>query len=97
MLQLDSNRFQNSTSNPFGTDFIAPSSFRFETEKDVEGAIVLESDVGLQVPTSFAYPREHMDITKAHLRFRPWAESGGAQYVGWYEEKPGYRNMLAIY
>jgi LruC domain-containing protein len=51
----------------------------------------------MEVPSSFQYPIEKNDITKAYLKFGAWAESGGTQYTDWYQNKPGYRESSLIY
>lgn len=51
----------------------------------------------LDLPVSFAYPVEQVDILNAYNHFGQWAESGGAQYPDWYMDKPGYRVKSNIY
>jgi LruC domain-containing protein len=51
----------------------------------------------INIPTSFDYPFEKIDITKAYVMFNKWAGSKGANYVDWYQEKPGYRDSNKIY
>ncbi len=45
----------------------------------------------LDLPVSFAYPLEQVDILSAYNHFGQWAESGGTDYPDWYMDKPGYR------
>ncbi len=51
----------------------------------------------LDVPVSFAYPIETVDILNVYNHFTDWAQSGGAQYPDWYMDKPGYRVSANIY
>jgi len=51
----------------------------------------------LEVPSSFQYPIEKKDISKAYLNFGAWAESGGTKFKDWYLDKPGYRENGLIY
>ena len=51
----------------------------------------------MHVPRSFEYARENASITKAHKKFKEWAESGGSQFPDWYQNKPGYRSDRDIY
>jgi LruC domain-containing protein len=51
----------------------------------------------LDLPVSFEYPVEKVEISSTYNHFVEWAESGGAVYVGWYEDNPGYRNRENIY
>ncbi len=52
---------------------------------------------GLDLPVSFAYPVEQVDILSAYNHFGQWAESGGNDYPDWYMDKPGYRVSTNIY
>ena len=52
---------------------------------------------GLDLPVSFAYPVEQVDILSAYNHFGQWAESGGNDYPDWYMDKPGYRVSSNIY
>ncbi len=51
----------------------------------------------LDVPISWKYPIEKKQITHAYLAFKPWAESGGTQYMNWYELIPSQINVNHIY
>ncbi|NTV45097.1 MAG: LruC domain-containing protein, partial [Chlorobiales bacterium] len=51
----------------------------------------------VNIPESFKYPSEKSDITKAHLHFKDWVESGGQLYRDWYKSNSGYRNTNYIY
>jgi LruC domain-containing protein len=52
---------------------------------------------GINLVEKFDYPIEKAPITEAHLKFGPWAESNGALYPDWFQNKPGYRNDALIY
>ncbi len=52
---------------------------------------------GLDLPVSFEYPYEKVNITEAYNHFVEWAESGGVSYPDWYEDNAGYRNTENIY
>jgi len=51
----------------------------------------------IEIPVSFDYPFEKVDILQTHLKFGDWASSGGDLYPDWYLDKPGYRNQGNIY
>jgi LruC domain-containing protein len=51
----------------------------------------------LDVPVSFAYPVETVDILNAYNHFADWAQSGGNQFTDWYMDKSGYRVRANIY
>ena len=51
----------------------------------------------LDLPVSFAYPVETVDILNAYNHFAAWAESNGTQYPDWYKDKTGYRVSTNIY
>ncbi|MBW4888229.1 LruC domain-containing protein [Mucilaginibacter sp. HMF5004] len=53
----------------------------------------------LDVPVStFSYPSEGSDITKAYLHFSDWATSSGSSYTDWYSNTgTGYRSTTYIY
>ena len=51
----------------------------------------------INIYNEFDYPEENVRIYNAHLKFVPWAESGGEEFSDWYEDKPGYRNDENIY
>lgn len=52
---------------------------------------------GIHLPESFAYPKEKVDIRKAHLRFNDWARSYGFSYMDWYRNQSGYRDTKGLY
>jgi len=52
---------------------------------------------GVNLPQKFAYPVEKTSIITAHLKFENWANSIGASYVDWFQDKTGYRNTQKIY
>ena len=51
----------------------------------------------LNIPVTFDYPFEFIDITKAYNYFAAWAQSGGLQYQDWYSNAIGYRNNSTIW
>ncbi len=51
----------------------------------------------LDLPVSFEYPIEQVQIINAYNHFQEWGESGGSQYSDWYTSKSGYRNNSNIY
>ncbi len=51
----------------------------------------------LDLPVSFAYPVEQVNILNAYNYFGQWAESGGTDYPDWYMDKQGYRVSSNIY
>ncbi|MDP3462992.1 MAG: LruC domain-containing protein [Bacteroidales bacterium] len=51
----------------------------------------------IEIPVSFSYPKETIDILATHLKFAEWAVSGGTLYQDWYLDLPGYRNASNIY
>jgi LruC domain-containing protein len=46
----------------------------------------------LNIPVSFAYPEEGIDIRYAYNHFVEWASSEGTDYKDWYLDLNGYRN-----
>ncbi|MEI6900537.1 MAG: LruC domain-containing protein, partial [Bacteroidota bacterium] len=76
----------------FGTsgDDSQPSSHRYyKTKNNLPWA--------MNIPGSFDYPVEKHDILGAYLKLATWAESGGNQYIDWYQNISGYRNTSAIF
>ncbi|RKR81629.1 LruC domain-containing protein [Mucilaginibacter gracilis] len=52
----------------------------------------------ISVPTTFNYPIEGTDISKAFTHFAEWATSGGVNYIDWYSNTAAdYRNPSLIY
>ena len=51
----------------------------------------------LDLPVSFDYPVEQVEIINAYNHFVEWAESAGNSYPDWYEDNSGYRNSENIY
>jgi len=51
----------------------------------------------INIYESFAYPVEEVSVPEAYNHFVEWAESSGALYPDWYQDKPGYRNDPNIY
>lgn len=42
----------------------------------------------IHIPISWTYPIERAFITHGYLAFKPWAESSGVSYPGWYNLSP---------
>ncbi len=79
-------------SSYFGTnmDRSVPSSrIYYRTANNLPWAIDL--------PTTFRYPVEYVEILKGHLKFVEWARSGGRNLTDWYMDKPGYRDNTKLY
>ncbi len=51
----------------------------------------------IDLPVSFEYPVEQVEILNAYTHFAEWAESGGTSYPDWYEDNSGYRVSENIY
>lgn len=51
----------------------------------------------IDLPVSFDYPVEQVEILNAYNYFGAWAESGGTDYPDWYEDNAGYRVASNIY
>jgi LruC domain-containing protein len=51
----------------------------------------------IDLPVSFDYPVEQVEIINAYNFFADWAESGGVLYNDWYEDLSGYRVAGNIY
>ncbi len=51
----------------------------------------------IDVPSSFDWPKEKVDISWTYHYFVQWAESLGTTYTDWYEDLPGYRHDPNIY
>lgn len=51
----------------------------------------------LNIPMTFDYPFEFIDITQAYNYFATWAQSGGTLYPDWYINTAGYRNSTKIW
>lgn len=73
----------------FGTIDDASSPGTGETYKDVKNL-----PWALELPTTFKWPRERIEIHWAYLKFQAWAESGGTEYKDWYMDNPGYINKI---
>lgn len=61
----------------------------FATEANLPWAI--------DIPITFEWPREKIEIVWAYLKFREWAESSGTLSSDWYEDNWGYREDDNIY
>ena len=51
----------------------------------------------IEMPVSFVWPKESVDILTGYLKFQQWAESSGTLYPDWYEDLPGYRDDDNLY
>lgn len=51
----------------------------------------------LHLPEAFAYPVENAPLDTGHLKFVPWARSGGSTSPDWYRNLPGHRDAAHIY
>lgn len=51
----------------------------------------------IEIPERFDYPIERSEITRVHLKFATWSQSGGVQFQDWYKSQSGYRNSDLIY
>jgi LruC domain-containing protein len=51
----------------------------------------------LNIPVSFAYPEEGIDIRYTYNHFVKWASSGGLEYKDWYLNQTGYRNSSYLH
>ena len=51
----------------------------------------------IDVPSSFDWPKEKIEISQAYQKFIEWAESLGQDDDDWYLDLPGYRNSDYIY
>lgn len=51
----------------------------------------------INIPVQFDYPAEQQDITKSFLMFKNWASSRGYNYMDWYQDKTGYRDITKFF
>ncbi len=51
----------------------------------------------INIPESFKYPKEKVQIINAYNFFVNWAQSGGNSSTDWYKNTSGYRNNANIY
>lgn len=51
----------------------------------------------IETPVKFDYPTEKTDVLQAYLKFAAWAQSGGASFNDWYDDKSGYRTDSNIF
>jgi LruC domain-containing protein len=84
------------------TDLAETSRFGTGADaSDPSAGVYYVSDMGLpwalNFPAAWCYPFEYVDITKAYLKFRNWAESGGSEYGDWYQDVVDYRDETKIY
>ncbi len=84
------------------TELVDPSYFGQEAD-DSNPAIgryyVTSTNLpwAIEVPDSFEWPVEKVDILSAYLKFAEWAQSSGTVYTDWYLDLSGYRNQDNIY
>lgn len=84
------------------TDLVNPDFFGTWSDASVPATgTYYRSTSGLpwavEIPVSFAYPKELVDILVTHLKFADWAQSSGVDYTDWYMNNAGYRNEANIY
>ncbi len=84
------------------TDLVDATLFGEENDNsDPEQEIYYKSKTGLpwamNLPTSFAYPIEKIDVRTGYSHFDTWAKSSGFSYMDWYQNKPNYRNDSKLY
>lgn len=51
----------------------------------------------LNISSAYDHTIESVQISDAHLKFAPWAESSGQEFRDWFMNLPGYRNSTKIY
>jgi len=51
----------------------------------------------LNISSAYEYTIESVQISDAHLKFAPWAESSGEQFRDWFLNLPGYRDGSKLY
>ena len=51
----------------------------------------------IDIAGPFDHPVEKTMVTKAHLKFFNWGQSGGTQFYDWFKPLTGYRNGTNIY
>jgi LruC domain-containing protein len=66
--------------------------------KDPDGNFVSSNGFpwAISIIHDFKVPKEKIDITNAYNFFGAWAESGGSQFIDWYKDNPGNRNLDKI-
>lgn len=52
---------------------------------------------GINLPVSFNYPMEKVEILDAYVHFGHWAQSQGYSYMDWYTDKTGYTREGKVY
>lgn len=75
----------------FGTssDNTNPPTVFYKTKNNLPYAI--------NIPESFKYPKERIQVINAYNLFVNWAQSGGTTSTDWYKNTSGYRNNENIY
>ncbi|MFY0686977.1 MAG: LruC domain-containing protein [Cyclobacteriaceae bacterium] len=84
------------------TDLADPAFFgQHNDNTDVQEQVFYNSKVGLpwgmNLPVSFEYPNEKVDVREGYLHFDRWAKSGGFTYLDWYSNHSGYRNQQKLF
>jgi LruC domain-containing protein len=84
------------------TELVNPAYFGIWEDRSVPSAgayYKTESNLpwAIEIPVTFDYPIETIDILLTHLKFAEWASSGGTVFQDWYLDLPGYRNQQNIY
>ena len=51
----------------------------------------------VNIPAYWGNPLEHVQITKAYLKFQYWTQSSGTSYQDWYLDLPGYLDQDFIF
>ncbi|MEZ5070249.1 MAG: LruC domain-containing protein [Bacteroidales bacterium] len=51
----------------------------------------------INLPESFVYAKEKLDVRTGHLQFNTWAVSRGFNAMDWYRDQPGYRDVNKLY
>jgi LruC domain-containing protein len=82
------------------TDLAARNFFGYADDRSV-GTNTYTTANGLpwaiDIPETFAYPKEYTDITEAYTKFALWAQKNGASWRDWYRNTSGYRVDSKIY
>ncbi len=84
------------------TELVDPAYFgTYSDATDQPNGYYYRSSSGLpwavEIPVSFEYPIEKVDILQTYLKFADWAQSSGDDYPDWYLDLEGYRNAENIY
>lgn len=84
------------------TDLVDPTYFGQENDRSNPSlGVYYKTGIGLpwgmNLPVSFEYPMEKIEIRECFLHFDAWARSGGFTFMDWYEDKAGFRNTDKLY